>query len=107
MGVIKAHPDLAGRLAGAKQLTAESTSEQASAGLDALTAKERVLFTELNTEYTKRYGFPFILAVKGRNKDQILQHFRARLHNDKETEFANACHEVERIALLRLEDMLP
>ncbi len=107
LGVLKAHPDLAGKLAAARQLTAESAREQASAGLNALTEDERARFTEFNTDYTARFGFPFILAVKGLTTDQILQHFQARLHNDKETEFETACRQVERIARLRLQDMLP
>ena len=72
MGFLTAHPDLAGKLAAAKRLTAESTSEQAGAGLDALTDKERKTFTELNEAYTTKFGFPFIIAVKGLNKEQIL-----------------------------------
>lgn len=107
LGVLRAHPDLAGKLAAAKRLTAESTGEQASAGLDALTDAERARFTELNERYTARFGFPFILAVKGRNKAEILENFEARIGNDRETEFATACAQVERIALLRLKDMLP
>ena len=106
MGVLKAHPDLAGKLAAAKQLTAESTSEQASAGLDALTDEERARFTELNTAYTSRFGFPFILAVKGRSKGEIIENFETRLNNSYESEFETACRQVERIVLLRLLDIL-
>ena len=107
LGVLKAHPDLAGKLAAARRLTAESTGEQASAGLDALTDAERARFTELNERYTARFGFPFILAVKGRGKAEILENFEARIGNDRESELATACAQVERIALLRLKDMLP
>jgi urate oxidase len=107
LGLLKGHPDLAGKLAAARQLTNASASEQASAGLDALTDAERALFSEFNTDYVARFGFPFILAVKRLTKDQILQHFQARLHNDKETEFETACREVEEIARLRLADMFP
>jgi OHCU decarboxylase len=107
LAVLKAHPDLAGRLAAAKQLTASSTSEQASAGLDALTDAERARFTELNRAYTQRFGFPFILAVKGLGKADILNNFETRLGNDRETELAAACAQVEKIARLRLADMLP
>jgi OHCU decarboxylase len=107
LGVLRAHPDLAGKLAAAKRLTAESTSEQAGAGLDALTDAERATFTDLNQTYTDRFGFPFIIAVKGLNKTDILTAFRARLENDRATEFETACRQVERIALLRLRDMLP
>ncbi|WP_299347750.1 2-oxo-4-hydroxy-4-carboxy-5-ureidoimidazoline decarboxylase, partial [uncultured Maritalea sp.] len=106
LGVLRAHPDLAGKLAAAKRLTAESTSEQASAGLDALTDAERERFTTLNSEYVAKHGFPFIIAVKGLTKDQILAQFEKRIHNDSETEFSTACKQVERIALLRLKDMV-
>ncbi|MEO0547541.1 MAG: allantoinase PuuE [Pseudomonadota bacterium] len=106
LGVLRAHPDLAGKLAAAKQLTAESTVEQASAGLDALTDKERSVFTDLNSRYTERFGFPFIIAVKGLTKADILTAFQQRIGHDRATEFATACEQVERIALLRLKDML-
>ncbi|MGB8623523.1 MAG: allantoinase PuuE, partial [Paracoccaceae bacterium] len=76
LGVLKAHPDLAGKLAAAKRLTAESTSEQASAGLDALTDAERATFTELNDAYTAKFGFPFIIAVREHDKAGILSAFR-------------------------------
>lgn len=107
LGVLHAHPDLAGRLAAAGRLTAESTHEQASAGLDALTDAERQRFTELNQAYQAKFGFPFIMAVKGRTKPEILSAFAQRIGNDRETEFHTACTQVERIALLRLKDMLP
>ncbi|MBR9863881.1 MAG: allantoinase PuuE [Rhodobacteraceae bacterium] len=107
LGVLQAHPDLAGKLAAAKKLTAESTSEQASAGLDALTDAERETFQSLNSEYTGKFGFPFIIAVKGLTKDEILTAFKTRIHNDRDTELATACKQVERIALLRLTDILP
>ncbi|MEO9613535.1 MAG: allantoinase PuuE [Nitratireductor sp.] len=107
LGVLTAHPDLAGKLAQAKRLTAESSKEQASAGLDALTDAERARFTELNTAYVEKFGFPFIIAVKGLTKDQILAAFEARIDNDRDIEFATACTQVERIALLRLRDLLP
>ena len=106
LGVLTAHPDLAGKLAAAKRLTAESTAEQASAGLDALTDAERARFTELNTAYVARHGFPFIVAVRDNTKASILAAFETRLNNDRATEFTTACAQVERIARLRLEDML-
>jgi OHCU decarboxylase len=107
LAVIKAHPDLAGRLAAAKRLTPESAREQASAGLDALTEAQLARFTELNAAYTSRFGFPFILAVKGRTKEEILRNFDARIGNDRQTELETACAQVEEIARLRLRDMLP
>ncbi|MBO6784033.1 MAG: allantoinase PuuE [Alphaproteobacteria bacterium] len=104
--VLRAHPDLAGKLAQARRLTAESATEQASAGLDALTDDERETFTKLNSEYTGKFGFPFIIAVTGLTKEQVLQAFRTRIGHDRDTEFAEACRQVERITRLRLEDML-
>jgi len=106
LGVLRAHPDLAGKLAAARRLTAESTAEQASAGLDALTDAERARFTELNAAYTGRHGFPFIIAVRDHDKTSILAAFERRLDHDDATEFAEACRQVERIARLRLEEML-
>jgi OHCU decarboxylase len=107
LSVLTAHPDLAGKLAAAKKLTKASTNEQASAGLDALTDAERETFQALNAAYVEKFGFLFIIAVKGLTKDQILQAFKARVNNDKDTEFATACQQVERIAKLRLNEILP
>ncbi len=106
LGVLTAHPDLAGKLAQAKRLTQSSTAEQASAGLDALTDAERAAFQQLNADYVARFGFPFIIAVRDNTKATILDAFRRRLANDRATEFATACAQVERIAELRLREML-
>lgn len=106
MGVLRAHPDLAGKLAAAKRLTADSSHEQSSAGLDALTDGERDQFTTLNTAYTVKHGFPFIIAVRDHDKPGILAAFQRRIDNDTETEFAEACKQVERIARIRLEDLV-
>ncbi len=105
-GVLNAHPDLAGKLAAAKRLTPESTAEQAAAGLDALTDKERATFEKLNADYVARHGFPFIIAVRDNTKQSILAAFEKRIANDSTTEFAEACKQVERIAELRLKDIL-
>lgn len=105
--LIAAHPDLAGRLAQAGKLTAESTQEQASAGLDLLTDAERARFTALNDTYRQRFGLPFVMAVRGRTKAEILAAFECRLDNTAEQEFATALAEVKKIALLRLKEMLP
>jgi OHCU decarboxylase len=107
LGVLTAHPDLAGKLAQAKRLTAESTSEQAGAGLDALTDQERETFTRLNGDYVAKHGFPFIIAVRDHTKASILAAFDRRIGNDRATEFAEACRQVERIAEFRLKDILP
>jgi OHCU decarboxylase len=105
LGVLKAHPDLAGRLAVAGELTDDSRREQAGAGLDRLSASEFARFTDLNTRYQARFGFPFIIAVKGLTKDEILHSFENRIHHSRQEEFDAACHEVEKIARLRLEAM--
>jgi OHCU decarboxylase len=105
--LIEAHPDLAGRLARAGRLTADSSREQAGAGLDRLTDDERARFTELNEAYKGRFGFPFVMAVKGRSKAEILAAFERRLQNDAASEQRVALEQIERIALLRLEDLLP
>ncbi|MBO6552663.1 MAG: allantoinase PuuE [Roseitalea sp.] len=104
LGVLTAHPDLAGKLAQARRLTTESTAEQASVGLDCLTDAERATFTELNDAYTARFGFPFIIAVRDNSKASIMDAFRRRIGNDRRTELAEACRQVERIAELRLKD---
>lgn len=106
LGVLRAHPDLAGKLAAARQLTEASTEEQASAGLDALTDAERARFTALNDAYQAKFGFPFIIAVRDHTKAGILEAFQRRLDNDRATEFATACRQVERIAELRLQAVL-
>ena len=106
LGVLRAHPDLAGKLAAAKRLTEASTAEQASAGLDALTDAERAKFTELNAAYVEKFGFPFIIAVRDNTKAQILAAFDKRLANDRDAEFTTACKQVERIAELRLKTAL-
>ncbi|WP_409371570.1 allantoinase PuuE [Methylocella sp. CPCC 101449] len=105
--LIRAHPDLAGRLAVAKQLTADSTREQSSAGLDRLTPDELKRFTEINDAYRSKFGFPFIMAVKGASKEQILAGFEQRIGNSVEAETETALSQIERIAALRLADRLP
>ena len=107
LGVLRAHPDLAGKLAAAKRLTKESTSEQASAGLDALTDEERTKFQALNANYVQKHGFPFIIAVRDNSKLGILHAFERRLNNETSIEFEEACKQVERIAELRLSEVLP
>jgi OHCU decarboxylase len=100
--LLQAHPDLAGRLAQAGELTPDSTAEQASVGLDLLSSAERERFAALNSAYRERFGFPFIIAVKGRSKAEIVAAFERRLRTDEARERAAALAEVERIAWLRL-----
>jgi OHCU decarboxylase len=106
LALINAHPDLAGRLKLA-DLTADSRNEQSSAGLDSLTEEERDRFLALNDLYKEKFGFPFIMAVKGRTKDEILAAFEERLEHDPEQEFSTAIVQIELIGLLRLKDRLP
>ncbi|MGE7154428.1 allantoinase PuuE [Methylorubrum rhodesianum] len=105
--LIRAHPELAGRLAQAGQLTQASTAEQGSAGLGALSAEELARFERLNAAYRARFDLPFVMAIKGSGREAILTAFEARLRNDPEQEFQEALRQIERIAWLRLKDRLP
>jgi 2-oxo-4-hydroxy-4-carboxy-5-ureidoimidazoline decarboxylase len=98
--LIRAHPDLAGKA----KLTEDSASEQKGAGLDRLNAQEMARFNDLNGLYRRSYHFPFIFAVKGADKHQILQNFEDRLKNSQETEFLTALEMICRIIRFRLED---
>jgi OHCU decarboxylase len=101
LALIRAHPDLAGRV----KLSPDSASEQAGAGLDHCSAAELETFLSLNTQYKEKFGFPFIKAVRGFKRQQILEEFGRRLGNDPDTEFATALAEIHKIARLRLGDM--
>jgi 2-oxo-4-hydroxy-4-carboxy-5-ureidoimidazoline decarboxylase len=103
LALLRAHPDLAGRLARAGKLTDASTAEQASAGLDRLTDAEFDAFTALNARYVATFGFPFIIAVRAHTKATILAAFQARVAHDRATEFAAALAEVAKIARFRLD----
>ncbi|GLS20498.1 uricase [Labrys miyagiensis] len=98
--LIRLHPDLAGKAT----LAPDSRKEQAGAGLGTLTAEEMTRFTDLNTRYQERFGFPFILAVKGATKHQILDAFSTRIHGGREEEFLTALAQVMRIIRFRLEE---
>ncbi len=106
MVLILAHPDLAGRLALQQKLTAESTREQASAGLNALRGEELAEFQRLNAAYCARFGFPFIICARLNDKEAIVAAMRTRLQQTPEQEFAAALDEIEKIARLRLNDLL-
>jgi OHCU decarboxylase len=106
LSLIRAHPDLAGRLE-AGEMAVDSQAEQGSAGLSALSPQERERFIGLNDAYRAKFGFPFIMAVKGRSKEEILTAFEERLRHDPEHEFARAVAEIETIVLLRLKERLP
>lgn len=100
--LLRAHPDLAGKLAVDGRLTRESTSEQAGAGLDQCTPDEFSRFKALNDAYKAKFGFPFILAVAGYKRDEILVIFERRVDNDVKHEMREALDQVHRIALFRL-----
>lgn len=103
LSLLNAHPDLVGRAALAGSLTDASTAEQSSAGLDQCTAEELARFKDLNKRYKAKFNFPFILAVKGSDRQAILAAFSQRIENDKETEFNTALEQVCRIGWLRLQ----
>ena len=102
LGLLRAHPDLAGKAAVAGDLTAASSIEQATAGLDRLTTEEMGRFQTLNEAYRTRFGFPFIMAVRHAGKARILAAYEGRLGNDPATEIAAALAEVGKIAWMRL-----
>ena len=102
MSLIKAHPMLAGKQAKAKELTDFSTDEQKSAGLNSCTDEEMKIFDELNKSYFDKFNFPYILAVKGRNKKEILENFKSRLGNSLEDEKKVALMQINQIALIRI-----
>ena len=105
MALLCAHPDLAGKLAITGKLTKKSAIEQASADLTNCTPKEFEKFQVLNAQYKIKFGFPFILAVRGYQRAEILEMFEERLHNSGVLEFATAIEQVHRIALFRLRDI--
>ena len=105
LALIRAHPDLAGRLAVAGELTAASTDEQASAGLDQCSPEEFATLQRLNQDYKKKFTFPFVMAVKNSNRHKIMAAFKERLENSYDTEFDKAIAEIHKIARLRLEQL--
>ncbi|MBM08532.1 MAG: polysaccharide deacetylase [Magnetovibrio sp.] len=105
LSVLRAHPDLGSKLSVVRRLTPESAKEQAGAGLDALTDAECNAFSNYNAIYLEKFSFPFIVAVKGLDKNKILKLLQERVNNKYEIEFEIACRQVERIARLRLDDI--
>jgi amidase, hydantoinase/carbamoylase family/OHCU decarboxylase len=111
LGLIRAHPELAGRAAIAGELTAESTGEQAKAGLNLCSPEEFARLQQLNADYNAKFGFPFILAVKGPTgagltRQQIIATFARRLRNQPEDELREALRQIGRIAEMRINDLL-
>jgi OHCU decarboxylase len=106
LDLLRAHPDLAGRAALAGELTADSAREQDAAGLGSCSAVELAVLQHLNAAYRERFGFPFIVAVRGLDRAMILSRLDARLQHPAGEEFAEARRQVARIARLRLEAMI-
>ena len=106
MSLLLAHPELAAAEAEAEDLTPHSRNEQRGAGLDRCRPDEFVEFQQLNEAYRMKFGFPFIVAVKGLDRRQILDRFRSRLQNTPATEFREALEQVIRIGYFRLEQIL-
>lgn len=103
LGLIQAHPELAGKEAAAGTLTSASTGEQRGAGLDQCSAEELARLRRLNAAYRERFGFPFVIAVKGLSRYQIMDAVEARLNNDAATEFRACLTEIGKIARFRLD----
>ena len=99
--ILNSHPDLAVK----KKLTKESENEQANANLNQCTNEEFEEFNKLNEKYKKKFGFPFIIAVKGKNKIEILNNFKKRILNDQENEFKEAKNQVKQISTFRLKEI--
>jgi 2-oxo-4-hydroxy-4-carboxy-5-ureidoimidazoline decarboxylase len=107
LALIRAHPDLAGRAAVAGELTAASQREQAGAGLDQLTPDEHATLTAANARYAERFGFPFVICVRGHTKATILAALAERAERAPEAEFETALDEIAAIARVRLEALVP
>jgi len=100
------HPDLGNKLKITNDLTETSKNEQKNASLNQCTEKEFLEFKKLNEEYKKKFGFPFIIAVKGKNKEEILNSFRQRIANNINLEFIEAKKQVKKIAIFRLSEII-
>jgi 2-oxo-4-hydroxy-4-carboxy-5-ureidoimidazoline decarboxylase len=106
LALIRAHPELAGKAAVRGELTADSTAEQSGAGLTQCSPEEFARLQELNRAYNTKFGFPFIIAVKGLDRAAIIERFTERLERDRAAEFEEALQQIARIAWLRLEALV-
>ena len=102
LDLLCAHPDLGGRV----KMTDESVQEQKGAGLDQLSEEEHKELLSLNKQYTDKFGFPFIIAVKGLDKNDIIAAIKARVQNDRDQELTTALNEIYKIARFRLDDLV-
>ena len=105
LNLINAHPELGKKLHKKEKLTKFSENEQKSAGLDQCTDIEFEILTNLNNEYRLKFKFPFIIAVKGLNKNQIIDNMQKRVNNTKTEEFETSISEIHKIAELRIKDL--
>lgn len=105
-GILRLHPDLAGRLAMAGALTQESTKEQASAGLGNMSTDEREKMSRLNSQYKEKFGFPFVICARQNKKEAILKGLEERLNNSMDQEILTGVDEVKKICYLRLLDIV-
>jgi 2-oxo-4-hydroxy-4-carboxy-5-ureidoimidazoline decarboxylase len=106
LALIRAHPELAGKAAVRGELTAESTREQSGAGLDQCNPEEFAILQRLNTEYNNKFGFPFIIAVRGHDRASIISHFSQRLQSDRASEIQECLEQIIKIAGFRLADVV-
>jgi 2-oxo-4-hydroxy-4-carboxy-5-ureidoimidazoline decarboxylase len=106
LALIRAHPDLAGRIARQGRLTAESTAEQASAGLTRIDSATRRTIDDVNAAYRERFGFPFVICARLNNAETIIDAMERRLNNSRDEEISTALIEISKIARLRLLDLL-
>lgn len=107
VAILRLHPDLAGKLLNENNITQESAQEQASAGLNQLTAEQKKQLVQLSTEYREKFDFPFVICVRQNNKiEKILEGFRSRLPNTREEEIINGTNEVKKIGRLRLGNII-
>ena len=106
LALIRAHPTLAGKEADAGTLTDASAREQSAAGLGALTGEQRAELAILNARYADAFGFPFVICARLNRRDAIFGTLRARLHNTREQEIANAIAQIGEIARLRVDDLV-
>jgi 2-oxo-4-hydroxy-4-carboxy-5-ureidoimidazoline decarboxylase len=104
--LLRAHPELAGKAMVERRLTASSTDEQTRAGLTACTPDELARIAELNAAYQKKFGFPFILAVRGYDRHGIIANFEARVNNSRADELRASLDQIYRIARFRLDDLI-
>ncbi|MGM3274051.1 2-oxo-4-hydroxy-4-carboxy-5-ureidoimidazoline decarboxylase [Ralstonia sp. 24A2] len=104
--LVRAHPELAGRAAVRGEMTAASTREQGGAGLNQLTPEELARLQDLNKRYQEKFGFPFIMAVRGYDRNAIFAALDSRLNNDRETELKNSLEQVDRVVGFRLNDLI-